>query len=410
LEKLFNMSQKEFSTYDLIIKVKEKRINQMKASELLGISERHFRRLLKAYKEQGPSGLSSKKRGKPSNNRLSEELYQKTVEIIKTHYSDFGPTFANEKLCEIHNIHISAETLRKWMIKAGIWDMKKRKKLVLHQTRLRRSHEGELVQLDGSPHDWFEGRAEKCTLLGYIDDASSKVKHLKFDLSESTDSYFKAFIEYLIKNGKPKSYYTDQLTVFRINNAKAGYRKNGLTQVGRALKELGIELICANSPQAKGRIERLFSTLQDRLIKELRLKNISSIEEANNYLPKFIEKFNAKFSVEPKEKENFHEKIPEETILKAFRYKEERTLTKNLELSYNNRILQIRTERPTYAMIKAKVQVIEDLNGKIEIEYQGKVLNYKELLVKDNQGKIMNKKEATARVFPPRGGREAQNF
>jgi hypothetical protein len=399
------MTQKELSIYDLLIKVEEKRLSQLKASELLNVSDRHFRRLLKAYKEQGIVGIISKKRGMPGNHRLPEKLHKKTLELVKKKYSDFGPTLAREKLLENHKIEVSVETLRVWMLKAGIWQGKRRRKLVLHQSRLRRSHEAELIQVDGSPHDWFEGRNDKCTLLGYIDDATSKIKHFRFDLAESTSAYFRSFIEYLTKNGKPRSFYTDRLNVFKVNNDKVGYKGTGLSQVGRALKELGIELICANSPQAKGRIERLFSTLQDRLVKELRLKNISTIEKANAYLPEFIEKYNTQFGVEAKEKEDMHEKISQEEILKAFRYKEERILSKNLELSYDNRILQIQTERPSYAMRRAKVQVIEDLDGNIEIEFQGKKLKYKELLIKDSQGKILNKKEVAARVFPPRGER-----
>lgn len=410
MEKIISMTQKELSVYDYMLKVKDKTMSQIEAAKLLNISDRHFRRLLKAYKEKGAIGLISKRRGKPSNHRLPEKLYQKTVNLIKTKYPDFGPTLACEKLYENHKIKISVETLRLWMIKENLWDRKRRKKIELHQSRLRRSHEGELIQVDGSPHAWFENRSDKCTLLGYIDDATSKIKHLKFVLSESTESYFKTLIEYLLINGKPKCFYTDRLNVFKINNDKTGYRKEGLTQVGRALKELGIELICANSPQAKGRIERLFSTLQDRLIKELRLKNISSIEDGNKYLPEFIKKYNEQFSVEARAKENLHEKVEEDKIIRAFRYKEERKLSKNLELSYNNRILQIKTDKPAYFMIKAKVIVIEDLNGNIEIELHGKRLQYKELLVKDRQGKIMNKKEVFGRVFPPRGKGNVLNF
>lgn len=404
------MTQKELSIYDLMIKIREKRLSQVKASELLNISDRHFRRLVKAYKEEGPSGLISKKRGKPSNRRIPDKLKAKILDLIKKQYSDFGPTLISEKLLENHHIKISAETVRQWMLQKELWKEKRRKRLKIHQSRLRRSHEGELIQVDGSPHDWFEGRGNKCSLLGFIDDATSKIEHLTFAPAESTEAYFHAFTQYLLKNGKPKSFYTDRLQVFKVTNDKAGYRKSGLTQIGRALKELGIELICANSPQAKGRIERLFSTLQDRLVKELRLRNISSIEAANAYLPEYIEKHNIQFSVEPKEKENLHEKVVEKSIVNAFKYKQERVLSKNLELSYCNRILQIQTERPTYAMRKAKVLVIEDLSGKIEIEFQGKKLSYKELLVKDSQGKILNKKEATARNFPPRGKGIALNF
>jgi len=409
LENLFVMSQKELSVYDFIIKVKEKRVSQVKAAELLNISDRHFRRLLKAYLKYGPSSLISKKRGKPSNNRLSKKLYEKTISLIQKHYEGFGPTLANEKLLENHNLKVSTETLRQWMIRAGLWNKKKRKKIILHQSRLRRSNIGELIQVDGSPHDWFEGRSQKCCLLGFIDDATSRVMHLQFVDSESTESYFKAISTYLIKHGKPLSFYTDRLNVFRVNNDKPGYTKQGLTQVGRALKELGIELICANSPQAKGRIERLFSTLQDRLIKDLTLKNISSKKEANEYLPEYIKKHNEKFAVEPKEKEDMHKKTSKDIIDDAMRYKDQRVLSKNLELSYCNRILQIKIDRPTYTMRKAKVIVIESLDGKIEIEYQNKKLDYKELLVKDNQGKILNKKEALARVFPL-GGKDIMNF
>ena len=289
---------------------------------------------------------------------------------------------------------ISVETTRQWIIKAGLWKLKQRKKLKIHQSRLRRSHRGELIQVDGSIHDWFEGRGLKCCLLGFIDDATSRIMYLKFVKSESTQSYFEAIKGYLNKNGKPKSFYTDRLNVFRVNNDKTGYKKSGLTQVGRALKELNITLICANSPQAKGRIERLFSTLQDRLVKEFRLNNISSIEEANAYIIKYIEKHNARFSIDPKEKEDLHEKVTQEEISKALRYKEQRILSKNLEISYLGKILQIQVDRPTYAMRKATVEVIETLDRKIEIEYQGKKLKFKELLVKDRQGTIINKKEA----------------
>ena len=404
------MSQKELSIYDLIHKVREKRISQMKASELLNISDRQFRRLWKAYKETGAEGLISKKRGAPSNNRLPDELYHTVIDLIKRHYIDFGPTLANEKLYENHNIKVSTETLRQWMIKAELWTKKKRRKLQVHQSRLRRSCKGELIQVDGSPHDWFEGRGPKCCMLGFIDDATSDIMHLQLVTSESTLSYFYAIKEYLIKHGKPISFYTDRLSVFRINNDKEGYRKLGLTQVGRALKELGIELICANSPQAKGRIERLFLTLQDRLVKEFRLKNISNIEEANACLPKYINKHNLKYGISPKMKEDMHKKITKDNIEKALRYKDERILSKNLEVCYCNRILQILTERPSYAMRRAKVHVIESLEGKIEIEYQGKILKYKELLVKDQQGTILNKKEIVERRVFPLGGKDIINF
>ena len=307
MEKLFNMTQKDLSRYSLVVKAIEKSLKQVKAAELLDISERHFRRLVKTYRTEGLNGLVSKKRGKPSNHRMKDPIKSKIIEKLKTTYKDCGPTFAWEKLVKKEKVRVSLESVRKIMIQEGLWESKKRKRLKTYQQRNRRSHEGELIQMDGSPHEWFEERAPKCCLLGFIDDATSKIKHLKFVEVESTASYFIALKEYMLKHGKPKSYYSDRLSVFRVNNDKEGYRKRGLTQVGRALKELGVELICANSPQAKGRIERLFNTLQDRLIKEMRLKGITGIEEGNKYLEEYIEEHNQFFAVAAKEPENIHQ-------------------------------------------------------------------------------------------------------
>jgi len=209
----------------------------------------------------------------------------------------------------------------------------------------------------------------------------------------------------MLKHGKPKCYYSDRFSVFRINNDKAGYRKQGLTQVGRALKELDVQLICANSPQAKGRIERLFKTLQDRLIKELRLRKINSLNEGNKYLEEYIKEHNSLFAVPAAEKENMHREVTEEELEKSFCYKEKRKLTKNLELSYQGKILQIIPENEGYALRKAQVDVIETIKGEIKIEYKGKELSYKTLLMKDHQGKIMNKKEILMNAVFPLGGK-----
>lgn len=247
--------------------------------------------------------------------------------------------------------------------------------------------------MDGSPHAWFEDRAAPCCLLGFIDDATSKIKHLKFVKAESTASYFIALQEYMQKQGRPSSYYSDRLSVFRVNNDKEGYRKAGLTQVGRALKELGVELICANSPQAKGRVERLFNTLQDRLVKEMRLKGISSVEAGNKYLEEYIEEHNRLFAVTANNPEDVHRPVKIEELEKAFCYKEERQLSKNLEISYCGRILQIQAQEAGYALRGARVIVEETLKGQIKVVYQGKALEYKELLVRDHQGQVKSRKE-----------------
>jgi len=293
------------------------------------------------------------------------------------------------------------------MIEEGLWESRKRKRLKLHQRRNRRSHEGELIQVDGSPHAWFEGRAPKCCLLGYIDDATSKIKHLKFVASESVRSYFETLSEYMNRHGKPMAYYTDRLSVFRVNNDKEGYRKPGLTQVGRALKELGVDLICANSPQAKGRVERLFNTLQDRLVKELRLRGISSIEEGNQYLSEYIREHNDAFGIKAEKPEDVHRVVRQEEIEKAFCYKEERTLSKNLEISYDGRILQVQTKDPGYGMRGGKVIIEENLKGTIRVVYQEKEMEWKELLVKDHQGMVKNKKEILLGNFTSMTGKIA---
>lgn len=389
------MTEKELTSYNLILQVTQKKLSQMKASELLGISDRHFRRLLKAYKEKGPSALISKRRGKPSNNRISEKIRQKVLKLLNTRYKGFGPTFASEKLKEEYKVGLSAETLRQLMIKEGLWKSKSRRQPHIHQSRNRRSRKGELVQMDGSPHRWFGEKNEPCCLLGFIDDATSEIMHLQFVSSETSSAYLKSMKKYFEQHGLPECFYSDRFSVFRVNNDKGGYRGSGLTQVGRALKDLKIALICANSPQAKGRIERLFSTLQDRLVKELKLRNITTIEKANLYLPEYIKTHNAKFGVPALNPENAHRAIISEKQLEnALCFKEERKLTKNLELSFAGQIIQIQTDRPSYAMRGAKVLVVETLDGKMKIKYLGKELAYKLLRIKDHQGKIINRKES----------------
>jgi transposase len=393
MEKMFNMTEKDLSLYNLIIKTKERAMTQVKAAQLLGISDRHFRRLLKSYKEEGAEGLVSKKRGKPSNRRIKESIRAKIAEKAKTTYANCGPTFTWEKIVKEEKINVSLETVRKIMMEEGLWDSKKRRKLKVHQQRNRRSCEGELIQMDGSAHAWFEERAPKCCLLGFIDDATSKIKHLKLTEVEDTKSYLQSLKEYMEKHGKPTSFYSDRFSVFRVSKDKEGYRKLGLTQVGRALKELEVELICANSPQAKGRIERLFNTLQDRLVKEMRLKGVSSIEEGNKYLEEYIEEHNSFYGVQAEKKEDVHQVVSKKELEKAFCYKEDRRLSKNLEVSYEGRILQVQTKKEGYILRGAQVEVREELQGKIRIIYQGQELEYKELLVKDHQGKVKNKKE-----------------
>ena len=295
------MKESELLKIEVLEKLARKEIKQKIGAKILGISIRQIRRTLKKYKLEGSKGLIHKSRGKVSNNKIPQEKLDEAIKIIKNKYFDFGPLLAHEKLEEDHQFKLSLSTIRNQMIDTGIWKSKTRKKAHVHQLRERRACFGELIQLDGSPHDWFEGRGPKCNLNVAIDDASS-ISFYKFSKTETTQDYFKLLEEYINMYGIPLAIYADKHSIFRVNTpTKLDLKKptknenEGLTQFGRAMKELGIELIFANTAQAKGRVERINETLQDRLVKEMRLENISSIEEANIFLPKFMKKFNKKF-------------------------------------------------------------------------------------------------------------------
>ena len=376
------MSKKETVRIPVIEKVLSKRIKQKVAAKELRITIRQVQRIVKKYKEEGVESLRHKSRGKTSNNRMLLEQELKITEIIREKYYDFGPTFASEKLLENEKIKVSNEKLRQLMIKEYLWKTKKVKANNTHQMRERRSREGELVQIDGSPHAWFENRRDTCCLLVYIDDATSKIKWIHFCEKETTNDYFKSTKCYIKKYGIPLSYYSDKHGIFRINtkelNSLAIDKNKGLTQFGRAMKELGIELINAETPQAKGRVERANKTLQDRLVKELRLAGISTIKEANKFAPKFIEKHNQKFAVEAKNMDNAHIEARVELDLEVILSKqEERIISKNLTVQYENKIYQIQTKRSAYTMRKQTVIIIEDNIGELKIIYKGNSLEYK---------------------------------
>lgn len=386
------MSQRELSRLEIVQRVKRKSLKQREAAELLGLTKRQIKRLCKLYEEGGASGLISKRRGRPSNNRLAEKTVKKARELLRTHYHDFGPTLAHEKLT-IKGVRLSVEAVRQLMIAEGLWQVRRAPRAVIHQLRERRARVGELIQIDGSPHDWFEGRAPKCTLLVFVDDATSQLMHLQFVEAETTFNYFAGVRSYIEEFGKPLAFYSDKFSVFRVNipNALSG---TGLTQFGRALKELKIELICAHSPQAKGRVERANQTLQDRLTKELRLLGICSVAEANAYLPTFIKDYNARFGVTPRCAESAHRPLQKgEDLDRVLTLSERRTLSKNLTLSYNNVIYQIQTKRAAYTMRNAYVEVRETSTGEITIEYKGRALEHTVYRQQEqHQGKVVPSK------------------
>jgi len=252
--------------------------------------------------------------------------------LVRARYSDFGPTFADEKLTEVHGLHVSVSTLRTWMTDAQLWVPRLRRLRSVHQPRARRECYGELIQIDGSDHRWFEEQAPRCTLLVFIDDATGKLMELRFCDGESTFNYFDAAKSYLERHGKPVAFYSDKASVFRVN-AKQPVSGDGYTQFGRAMSELNIDTMCANTPQAKGRAERVNSMLQDRLVKELRLANISSVDAANSFAREFTDDFNKRFARPALNPHDAHRALlPDETLQKVFTWQENRKVTRSLTL------------------------------------------------------------------------------
>jgi len=392
------MSSKEISRLEVMQKVEEKRLNQKEASRILGLSVRQIKRLLKSYRREGAKGLVSKHRGRKGNNRLDEKDLRKALDLLKGKYKGFGPTLAHEKLAEKEKLKISVESVRQLMIAESLWKARKAKKAVVHQLRERRACVGELVQIDGSPHAWFEGRAEACVLLVFIDDASGKLQQLRFAVNESFFSYSEAADGYFRQHGKPVAFYSDKHSIFRVNQPSLG-QSDALTQFGRAMQDLDIQIICANTPQAKGRVERVIQTLQDRLVKELRLRGISNMPDGNAYLPEFIADFNRRFAVEPRSSANAHRALtPKDNLATILTWQEVRTISKNLTVQFDKVVYQIQTDRPSYALRNACVTVCVNAQQQVTILYKGKSLPYEIYHQQAKQSEIVMAKDVDAEI------------
>jgi transposase len=395
------MTQKELNRAEVLAKVEDKRLTQRKAAEQLNLSLRQVQRLIKLYRIKGAVALASQKRGRPSNNKLAEATRTHVCEIVKEpHYIGFGPTLLCEKLEELHKIKISRESTRQIMIKCGVWCAKKERRPVIHQQRQRRARLGELLQIDGSPHAWFEDRGKPCSLLVFIDDATGRT-YGKFFETETTVAYMQTMSEYITLYGMPLAVYSDKHSIFRINHGQ-GTKKENFTQFSRALYELDIELIYANSPQAKGRVERANQTLQDRLIKELRLAGISTIKEANQFLEPFWERYNKKFAKMPVCTEDAHRSVKGD-ISRIMCIKEQRVISKNLEFQFENQIYQVVVDNRTRTPKGMKVTVIKHLDGRLSFECQGKPIEVRKYAEQIPLGRELNGKEL-AELF--RAGRE----
>lgn len=403
MDELLTMSKREFTRYEAMQRIKDKRLTQKEAARMLSLSVRQIKRIYRAYKGQGAGGLVSQRRGKPSNNRLDPETQQEAIDLIYRHYRDFGPTLAHEKLTEKHHLRLSRESVRGIMIAEGLWKPKRAKQPTAHPLRERRACFGELVQIDGSDHDWFEGRGPKCTLLVYIDDATGQLLELWFVPQETTFAYFEATRHYVEHYGKPIAFYSDKHGIFRVNQPRPLGTTTGLTQFGRAMQELDVQILCANTPQAKGRIERANQTLQDRLVKELRLGGVSDMDSANAFLPEFRADFNRRFAVAPRSSHDAHRPLLKtENLDLILTHQQTRTLSKNLTVQYDKTIYQIQSNRPDYALRNAQVTICENPQGEVTILYKAKPLAYTIYLKSPRQAEIVDRKTLDRQIKSPK--------
>lgn len=395
------MTEEELYRKTIIEQAIDKRITQKEGSRKLGVSERHFRRILYQYRRQGEDGLVNGHRGKKGNRRLAEEKRQTIREFIEDPiYHDFGPTLLREKLQESKGITVSKETMRQLMIEQGLHHPKIKKKKT-HPQRERRGRRGELVQIDGSYHAWLEERGSKACLLLFVDDATSEVLAAEFVDHESYFAYARLCKSYFRTTGLPVAFYSDKFSVFRVN-AKSSMHKEGITQFNRALNSLGIELICANSPQAKGRVERANQTFQDRLVKELRLRNISTYQQANDYLPEFIHSYNHKFAVLPRSTIDAHMPLdPSYDLDFFFSIHDVRVISKDLQIQFNNVTYQIITTRPARYLAKREALILQDDTGSVSAYLNHQPLTLKVFHLQPKRPIVVSSKSIEHQAYIP---------
>jgi len=371
------MSERELGRIEVLSRVVEGSMSAAAAASVLAVSTRQIRRMVKRFREEGAAAIRHGLRGRPSNNQIQDGLRKDVMALVRERYADFGPTLAAEKLVERHGLKVSRETLRSWMAEDGLWLSRKQRRR-FHQPRLRRERFGELIQIDGSDHRWFEDRADPCTLLVFIDDATSTLMQMHFVPSESTFAYFEALDSYLDAHGRPVAFYSDKHSIFRVakSDAKTGH---GMTQFGRALAELNIEILCANSSQAKGRVERANRTLQDRLVKELRLEGISDKVAGNAFLPGFMARYNAQFARPPARPDNLHRPLNVAADRKAdiLCWRDQRYVNQQLTLSYERKRIMLEENEVTRGLVGKYVETYAFADGRLDIRWKGLTLPYR---------------------------------
>ena len=374
-------------------------LSRKRASERLGLCVRQVKRLVRLYRGQGDAGLVSRQRGRASNHRLDVAVRERVSGLLGGAYFDFGPTLAAEKLAEREGIGISRESVRQMQIALGLHKPKRRRHKRLFQTRERRPRFGELVQIDASPHDWFEGRGARCALIVFIDDATGRLTGLRFAPSETRAAYLGALKDHVLAHGLALAFYSDRHGIFRVN-AKEAASGDGLTEFGRVCARLDIALINALTPQAKGRVERANQTLQDRLVREMRLLGISSIEQAQAFAPTFIAMFNAKFAVKPRDGEDAHRPWIQgsDALDEALARREERTLSKALTFSADGAVHCVRADGPGIALRGAKVMLLHLADGTMRVRYKDRALAFTRVRVAARPSPAEDEKTIDARL------------
>jgi len=371
------MSERELSRVEVLSRVVEGRMSVAHAAEVLGLSPRQVQRLLKVFRVEGAPALRHKARGRPSNNRIRDGVRDLALALVREGYADFGPTLAAEMLAERHGLKVSRETLRKWMTEDGLW-LSRRQRRTFHQPRLRRERLGELVQIDGSEHRWFEDRGPACTLLVFIDDATSRLMQMRFVPAESTFAYFEALEGYLREHGRPVAFYSDKHSIFRVAKAEAA-SGHGMTQFGRALAETNVEILCANSSQAKGRVERANRTLQDRLVKEMRLEGISDMAAANAFLPAFMARHNLRFAKAPARPNDLHRPLVDgsDRLQDILCWRDQRYVGQQLTFSYERKRIMLEETEVSRGLVGKYVETYVFPDGRLEVRWKGLSLPYR---------------------------------
>jgi transposase len=377
------LSVKERQRLEVLSKVGKGGISLSKGAELMGVSYRQVLRIWQRYESEGSQGLKHGLRDKTSNRRITTERRERVLELYRSQYWDFGPTLAVEYLEKHHNEYLSIETLRRWLVEAGLWQSRRRG-ATHRQWRERRAHWGDLVQMDGSEHDWFEGRRAKASLMVMIDDATNWT-HAKFFEGETTAAAMTIFQEYVGYYGLPRALYVDRDTIYETTRDstvdEALKDAAPVTQFGRAMQELGVGLILAHSPQAKGRVERRHAVFQDRFVKALRLKKIDSLETANTYLEnEFLDELNERFHVVARSETDLHRSVPRGVKLEyVLSYQEQRVVQNDWTVSWCNRIFQLHEQHQKLTLARKKIVVSELLDGQIRLTHQGRELSWREL-------------------------------